>query len=181
MRKPTGYFTGELQCHLIRDKVRVLGAFSFWNGQRSYDVPKDYIYDGASIPVWCRWIPSLVLAALMGWFDWNGYHAAAVASILQALIGWPLAEEFREPSAVHDWGYETGIPKLECDVAFLQSYRLRLWYRWAAKDLSAWRAYLKTGRAFVMFTMVLLFGWPAYWQAAWKRRRVATAPGAPLR
>jgi hypothetical protein len=170
MRKPDGYFIGEQECRLKGDRL-VSSEFHFNDGVRLWSVPKDYSSDGASIPWFCRWIPTLVALALVGWYEWNGYAAAIVGSLLQALIGWPLLAEFREAATLHDQGYELGLPKLECDLMFFRALRLRIWWKWRNGEIGEIRARMKEFRAFVMFAMVVLFGWPAYWAHAWRRRR----------
>lgn len=91
-----GYFTNKIQIEPAGDKLwKVLRAFSYITGVDRIDIPKDFLFDGASIPK-IAWI----------------------------LIGHPIAQEYLAPACVHDWLCEYATwPRKKTDRIFLKAMR----------------------------------------------------------
>ena len=167
MRRPRGSFIGEFHADLsvdYGDRVRVSEEFGFYDTEILWIVPRGFVSDGASFPWWLRWIPAYAALALVGWCDWSGWSAAFIATLLQALVGWPLKSDWREAAALHDAAYSRGDrPKFACDVMFLDALRMRIWKSFNAGQIGSVRAQLRVMRALVMCVAVVVGGWFAWW------------------
>lgn len=177
--RPVGTFIGEFVVDLrvsYGEQCRVAEDFGFWDGETLWSVAKGFMHDGASFPWWLRWIPALVGLGLVRWFDVDGFTAAFWTVVLQALVGWPLAEVVREAGGVHDAGYKDGTqPKWKCDRAFFRVLWLRAYLDLSEKRIGLARAWLRLIQAAVWTTVVCVAGFGAWWG---HRRRCAAAEGA---
>lgn len=97
-----------------------------------FTVPKGFVSDGASVPVFPWWVPISIISAALALFRFGR---------LKSLPG----------SVFHDWAYGGQLPRREADRKFRRLLAcngvgiLGRWLAWAGVRVGGWLHYRKEG------------------------------------
>jgi hypothetical protein len=151
-------------------------------------VPRGFPTDGASFPFWLRYVPGLLMLILIV-ADVDPLAAFLWSTVAQAFVGYPVHGTYTDAAVAHDYLYSVGWPKAFADRVFLVMIvrRARALHEafMARRSRCGFMAHgarlvyaYRIQRAVLMYAVVAVLGWPAYWSH--RRRRAVARRSARL-